>query len=164
MAKLRRFCSGRPARRRSMSALRRGMARDPQGLRGVNPKFSGGERAPCCPLPVVAASTSQMQKNAATRKRDGTRPASRRRSRAGCSIGWHRLLVFAHPAPPVSRSACYGRASRIILKGVSAARRILEKPPLWITSRSFFSPACAPSAAPTSCDREVGRQIMVEPA
>ena len=45
-----------------MSALRRGAARDPQGLRGVNPKFSGGERAPCCPLPVVAASTSQMQK------------------------------------------------------------------------------------------------------
>ena len=35
----------------------------------------------------------------------------------------------------------YGRASRIILKGVSAARRTLEKPPLWMTSRSFFSPA-----------------------
>ena len=49
-------------------------------------------------------------------------------------------------APPAlgatTRShVAYGRASRIILKGVSAARRTLEKPPLWMTSRSFFSPA-----------------------
>jgi hypothetical protein len=28
----------------------------------------------------------------------------------------------------------------------------------------FSSPACAPSAAPTSCEREVGTQIIVEPA
>ena len=60
--------------------------------------------------------------------------------------------------------AAYGRASRIMLKGVSAARRTLEKPPFWMTSRSFVSPACAPRAAPTSCDSEVGTQIMVEPA
>ena len=51
-----------------------------------------------------------------------------------------------------------------MLKGVSAARRTLEKPPLWMTSRSFVSPACAPRAAPTSCDSEVGTQTMVEPA
>ena len=60
--------------------------------------------------------------------------------------------------------AAYGRASRTMLKGVSAARRTLEKPPFWMTSRSFVSPACAPRAAPTSCDSEVGTQIMVEPA
>jgi hypothetical protein len=60
--------------------------------------------------------------------------------------------------------AAYGRASRTMLKGVSVARLTLENPPLWMTSLSFFSPACAPRAAPTSCDRDVGRQIMVEPA
>ena len=43
-----------------------------------------------------------------------------------------------------------GRASRIILNGVSVARRTV------LTSRSFASPAWAPSAAPTSCDSEVG--------
>jgi hypothetical protein len=33
------------------------------------------------------------------------------------------------------------------LKGVSVARRTLENPPLWMTSRNFASPACAPRAA-----------------
>ena len=58
----------------------------------------------------------------------------------------------------------YGRASRIMLKGVSAARRTLRKPPAVMTSRNFASPACAPSAAPTSCESEVGTQPIVEPA
>ena len=35
----------------------------------------------------------------------------------------------------------YGRASRTMLKGVSVARRTLENPPLWMTPRSFVSPA-----------------------
>jgi hypothetical protein len=58
----------------------------------------------------------------------------------------------------------YGRASRIMLNGVSAARRTLRNPPAVMTSQSLASPACAPSPAPTSCDSEVGRQIIVEPA
>jgi hypothetical protein len=51
-----------------------------------------------------------------------------------------------------------------MLNGVSVARRILVKPPAVMTSRSLASPACAPSAEPTSCDSEVGTQIIVEAA
>jgi hypothetical protein len=51
-----------------------------------------------------------------------------------------------------------------MLKGVCVARLTLWKPPAPITSRSRASPACAPSAAPTSCDSEVGTQIIVESA
>jgi hypothetical protein len=69
-----------------------------------------------------------------------------------------------HTNSSTAHCAVQGRASRIMLKGVSVARRTLRKPPPVITSRSFASPACAPSAAPTSCDSEVGTQIMVEPA
>ena len=58
----------------------------------------------------------------------------------------------------------YGRASRIMLNGVSAARLTLRNPPEVMTSRSLASPACAPSAAPTSCESEVGTQPIVEPA
>jgi hypothetical protein len=43
-----------------------------------------------------------------------------------------------------------------MLKGVSVARRIWLKPPALITFRSFASPACAPSAAPTFAG--LGRQ------
>jgi hypothetical protein len=56
------------------------------------------------------------------------------------------------------------RASRIMLSGVSAARRTRVKPPALITSASFICPACAPSAMPTSCDRDTGTQTMVENA
>jgi hypothetical protein len=66
------------------------------------------------------------------------------------------------PCPPSPYRQ--GRASRIILNGVSVARRILVKPPAVMTSRSLASPACAPSADPTSCDSEVGTQIIVEAA
>jgi len=62
----------------------------------------------------------------------------------------------ADPAPiqkpqsaPVSLSS-YGRASRIMLNGVSVARLTLRKPPAVMTSHNLASPACAPSAAPTS--------------
>jgi hypothetical protein len=57
-----------------------------------------------------------------------------------------------------------GRASRIMLTGVSAARRTRLKPPALITSASFACPAWAPSAIPTSCDSDTGTQAMVENA
>ena len=64
---------------------------------------------------------------------------------------------------PPSRNQ--SRASRIMLNGVSVARRKRVKPPPWVTiSRSRPSPACAPSAAPVSCESEVGTQIIVEAA
>jgi hypothetical protein len=44
----------------------------------------------------------------------------------------------------------YGRASRIMLNGVSAARRTRVKPPFDRTSLKRRSPACAPKARPTS--------------
>ena len=55
-----------------------------------------------------------------------------------------------------------GFASKIRLKGVSAARRKCLNPPPVTTSRILASPACAPSASPTSCDREAGVQSKVE--
>jgi len=56
----------------------------------------------------------------------------------------------------------YGLASKTRLKGVSAARRKCEKPPLVTTSRMRFSPACAPRASPTSCAFDAGVQSIVE--
>ena len=44
---------------------------------------------------------------------------------------------------------CYGRASRIILNGVSVARRTWVKPPDPIVSLNRVNPAWAPRAAPT---------------
>lgn len=58
----------------------------------------------------------------------------------------------------------YERASNTILNGVAVARRMLRKPPALMTSRSFASPACAPNAAPTSCDRDVGTHTSVDAA
>jgi len=60
------------------------------------------------------------------------------------------------------QAASQGRASKIILKGVSVARLTLLKPPAPMTSRNFASPACAPRAAPTSCASEVGTHTIVE--
>jgi hypothetical protein len=45
---------------------------------------------------------------------------------------------------------CYGD-----LTGVSATRRSVARPALVTISRSLASPACAPGAAPVSCDREL---------
>ena len=42
---------------------------------------------------------------------------------------------------PQSIDKSQGRASKIILNGVSVARLTVAKPPLTITSRSFASPA-----------------------
>jgi len=47
------------------------------------------------------------------------------------------------------------------LNGVSAARRKRPKPPSLATSRSRFSPACAPRARPTSCDSDQGVPTIV---
>src|SRR6266481_1011769 len=55
-----------------------------------------------------------------------------------------------------------GRASKIKLNGVCVARRNWEKPPAVTTSRRRFSPACAPSAKPTSWDSEAGVQISAD--
>ena len=54
----------------------------------------------------------------------------------------------AFRSDPAARG--YARASRIMLNGVAAALRNCEKPPLRTTSPIRFSPACAPSARPTS--------------
>ena len=43
-----------------------------------------------------------------------------------------------------------------MLNGISTARLTLRNPPAVMTLRSRVSPACAPSAAPTYCDSEVG--------
>jgi len=51
---------------------------------------------------------------------------------------------------PSSRQISYGRASMIILNGVSAARRNRVNPPFERTSLKRRSPACAPRARPTS--------------
>ena len=56
----------------------------------------------------------------------------------------------------------YGRASSTMLKGVSVARRKRRKPPAVTTSRSRASPACAPSASPTSCASDAGVQMSVD--
>ncbi len=57
-----------------------------------------------------------------------------------------------------------GLASRIMLNGVAVARLKRLNPPDVTTSRNRASPACVPSARPTSCAIEAGVQIMVEAA
>jgi len=56
----------------------------------------------------------------------------------------------------------YGRASKMRLKGVWAARRKRRKPAAVMTSPMRFSPAWAPRAAPTSYEREAGTQSRAE--
>ena len=56
----------------------------------------------------------------------------------------------------------HGRASKTRLNGVCAARRNRVKPAAVTVLRMRSSPACAPSAAPTSWARDAGVQIMVE--
>ncbi len=56
----------------------------------------------------------------------------------------------------------YGRASNTILNGVSAARRTLVNPAVLNILVKFASPACAPNAVPTSCDKEAGVHNIVE--
>jgi hypothetical protein len=76
--------------------------------------------------------------------------------RSGREVDLARCLDHGAPADPldgngqVRSGAGQGRASRTRLNGVSAARRNREKPASWTTSPSRVSPACAPSASPTS--------------
>ena len=67
---------------------------------------------------------------------------------------------FGHGRPGTAET--YGRASYTRLNGVSAARRKRVKPPVWTTSRIRASPACAPSASPTSWDNDAGVHSRVE--
>ena len=53
-------------------------------------------------------------------------------------------------------------ASSTMLNGVSATRRSVVNPAPVTISRSRASPACAPSAVPTSWDSELGVQSRVE--
>jgi hypothetical protein len=54
------------------------------------------------------------------------------------------------------------RTSKIMLNGVSVARRNCLKPASVATWRSLRSPACAPSPQPTSCDSDAGVQMKVD--
>ena len=54
------------------------------------------------------------------------------------------------------------RTSKIMLNGVSVARRNRWKPASVATWRSLRSPACAPSPQPTSCDSDAGVQMKVD--
>ena len=55
-----------------------------------------------------------------------------------------------------------GRSSSTRLNGVAVARRNRVKPACVTTSRSRFSPACAPSASPTSWASDAGVQTIVD--
>ena len=56
----------------------------------------------------------------------------------------------------------HGLASKTKLNGVCIARQNFEKPADITTSLILFSPACAPSAGPSSF-KDAGTQIMVDP-
>src|SRR5580704_15625299 len=73
-----------------------------------------------------------------------------------------RSLTVTAQNPECALRNPYALASNTMLKGVSAARRKWRKPPEVTTSRSLASPACAPSASPTSCAIEAGVQTRVE--
>jgi hypothetical protein len=78
-----------------------------------------------------------------------------------------RVWRLATAWPPDARSGRYeqlpyGRASRIMLNGVSVARRIRVNSPLARTSLRRRSPACAPRARPTSWLSEAGVHTIVE--
>jgi hypothetical protein len=87
-------------------------------------------------------------------------------NRLGLSAGALPTPPRVGRSPPISlrNARVPSRASKSLLRGVCVARLTLWKPPAPITSRSRASPACAPSAAPTSCNSEVGMQIIIEPA
>lgn len=72
------------------------------------------------------------------------------------------LMSAFHTAPWLKAVSELHRASSTIFSGVSATRRTRLKPPDRITSESRFSPACAPSASPSSCASDVGTQIIVD--
>jgi hypothetical protein len=74
------------------------------------------------------------------------------------------LFILKGPAASYTLRTSYFLASRIRLNGVSVARRNRENPASANTRASRASPAWAPSARPTSCEREFGVQTMVDAA
>ena len=93
------------------------------------------------------------------------------RSRAQCvgipmiKMNDHGINIDEGPALP-SRPRGWDQtlASRTMLNGVAVAFLTRPKPPWRITSLKRFSPACAPSAAPTSWLSDVGTQMLVDEA
>lgn len=71
-------------------------------------------------------------------------------------------LIATGQADKLTEVFDYGRASRIILNGVSVARRNCLKPASVATWRNRRSPACAPSPSATSCESDAGVQMKVE--
>jgi hypothetical protein len=105
----------------------------------------------CSAPPLMPPSATRQKSGRLTFKLDSTDI---------CTLGLHGKSRATRDSAPRD----YGRASRIMLNAVSVARLTWRKPPAVMTSRNLVSPACAPSAAPTSCDSDVGTQPMVEPA
>src|SRR3954454_4350913 len=84
-------------------------------------------------------------------------------------VAFDEALVIRQPGRAASVASahavdrmCHGLASNTRLNGVSAARRKRVNPPAAITSPILASPACAPSASPTSCDSDAGVHRNVE--
>ncbi len=95
-------------------------------------------------------------------------PSAQERADAGRSLlflaqarnrPWHNRRAHGWV---VKAASDQGRASSTRLNGVSVARVTLENPPSLTTSANLASPACAPSARPTSWSRDAGVQITVE--
>ena len=110
---------------------------------------SVGPCSPCALSPVVTMSRKRTKR-------------SKRRPIPGLDGSRVRSLIRRRRVRDVVHERAHGRASRTRLKGVSVARRKRENPASVTTSRSRASPACAPSAGPTSCDSEAGMQSSVE--
>ena len=102
--------------------------------------------------------------------RDGLTAAAAALATAGCRYQWARTLVFLGGEHQSARRVgtggdgrdAYGRASRMMLNGVSVARRTRVKPASWSTAVSWRSPACAPRPSPTSWASDPGVQMTVD--
>jgi hypothetical protein len=71
----------------------------------------------------------------------------------------HRVVMHL---TDIDASSDQARTSKIMLNGVSVARRKRLKPASVATWRSLRSPAWAPSPRPTSWDSDAGVQMKVE--
>ena len=98
------------------------------------------------------SSTKAASSPARTRSTSPTSSSTPAEARA--SSGARRADHRARPDPPQRF------ASRTRFIGVSAARRNCVKPASSNTWRSRASPACAPRPRPTSCESELGVQIV----
>jgi hypothetical protein len=98
-----------------------------------------------------------------TGRPDGSIYHSRGRWRAATRSGTCGRVLYVLGSLLRPAKTTQGRAFKTMLNGVSAARRTLRNPAPSITPRSRASPACAPTAAPTSRYNEDGTQISVDP-